>query len=339
MTEKFIGGADIGGTWIRGALAPQNLKEEHIEIKRKKNPKESIYSVSNTVNKLLNELLKENNLDKEQLLGIGIASAGPLDVRKGMIFNNANLGFREIPLREPIQEEFPDIPVYIVNDCVGAVLGVHFFEAKEEEKDNLVYITISTGVGGGVICNGMLLLGKDGNAAEIGHAKLEPHSETQCNCGAYGCWETLSSGTGVQKRAIKGIEENNLESTILKELIDKDPSKITSKIVFEAAQKGDELSRDIVNKVIYFNKVGVGLVNTYYDCNSIYLGGGMLFGEKDILVPPLVDQFKKDPIKFTINNPPNIKVTSLGDEVGLRGALALVKYKYEKNPVVQANLF
>ncbi len=339
MVEKFIAGSDIGGTWIRVALAPQNLKETKIEIKRKKNPKESIYSVSKTVNELLNELLKENNIDKAQLLGIGIASAGPLDIKKGLIFNNANLGFREIPLREPIQNEFPNIPVYIVNDCVGAVLGVHFFEATKEEKDNLVYITISTGVGGGVICNGMLLLGKDGNAAEIGHALLEPKSNVQCNCGAYGCWETISSGTGVVKRAKKGIKEQNLDSSKLEELINDDPSKITPKIVFEAARNGDELSKELVQKVIYFNKVGVGLVNTYYDCTSIYLGGGMLFGEKEILVPPLIEQFKEDPIKFTINNPPNIKVTSLGDEVGLRGALALVKYKYEHNPVVQANLF
>jgi glucokinase len=272
-------------------------------------------------------------------LGIGIASAGPLDVKKGIIFNNANLGFREIPLREPIQKEYPESPVYIVNDCVGAVLGVHYFEADKDEKDNLVYITISTGVGGGVICNGMLLLGKDGNAAEIGHAILEPKSNIQCNCGAYGCWESICSGTGVIKRAITGIKEGKVDASILLELIDNDTSKITSKIVFEAAKKDDKLAKEIVQKVLYFNKVGVGLVNTYYDCTSIYLGGGMLFGEKEILVPPLIKQFEEDPIKFTINNPPKIKVTSLGDEVGLRGALALVKYKYEKKAVVQANLF
>ncbi|GAH78165.1 unnamed protein product, partial [marine sediment metagenome] len=154
MNQNYITGVDIGGTWIRVAICTQDLREANIKSKIIKTPKENKYSISNSVCQLISELLKENDTNKDQILGIGLASAGPIDMEKGEVFNNANLGFRQIPLKKPIQEKFPDIPLYLINDCNGAVLGVHYFEADKDEKDNLAYITISTGIGGGVICNG-----------------------------------------------------------------------------------------------------------------------------------------------------------------------------------------
>ncbi|MFX1556796.1 MAG: ROK family protein, partial [Promethearchaeota archaeon] len=177
--EKYIIGIDIGGTWIRAALSTIDLNEENMKIKATRTVKENEYSISNAVILLISQLLIENNIEKEQLLGIGLASAGPLDMEKGEVFNNANLGFKIIPLTEPIQERFPDIPIYLMNDGNASVLGIHYFEAEEDEKDNVVYITMSTGIGGGVICNGHLLLGKDGNAAEIGHGIVDHMSAFQ----------------------------------------------------------------------------------------------------------------------------------------------------------------
>jgi len=338
MSEKFIGGSDIGGTWVRVALSKLHLKEEKIYIKKEKTKKKDKNSINKQVCFLLNELMKEHNLKKEQLLGIGLASAGPLDIREGIIFNNANLGFREIPLKTPIKKEFKNIPVYLINDCNAAVLGVHFFEAEDEERDNLVYITMSTGIGGGVICNGLLLLGKDGNAAEIGHAKVVPNSKYQCNCGAYGCWEAYSSGTAVRKRTLDFLEKNQLNGEILLDIVKNDKSKITAKEVFEGALKGDELSQKIVDETIFYSKIGIGLINNFYDCKVIYFGGAMM-SDKDQIIPPLKEQFKKEPIKFTINHPPEIKISKYMDQIGIRGALALVKYKIENNSVVSSYSF
>ncbi|MFW9897835.1 MAG: ROK family protein [Candidatus Thorarchaeota archaeon] len=333
QTQKYIIGVDIGGTWIRVAICTQNLKEENIKTKVINTPKESKFSISNSVCILISELLKENNTSEDQILGIGLASAGPIDMETGEVFNNANLGFREVPLKKPIQAKFPDVPIYLINDCNAAVLGVHYFEASEDEKENLVYITVSTGIGGGAICNGHLLLGKDGNAAEVGHGLVEPKSNFQCNCGAYGCWEVYSSGTGVMNRTIDAIKEGNLNADILMKIVDHDTSKITAKEVFQAAREGDELSKKIVDQCVFYMKVGIGLVNNFYDCTSIYFGGAMM-KDKEQILPPVIEQFENNPIIFTINNPPQLKTTSYRDDIGLRGALALIYYKIENSPIL-----
>ena len=333
MDDKFIAGVNIGGTWVRVAICTADLKEENIKKKSIRTLKENKYSISIQVCQLLSELLIENNITNDQLLGIGIATAGPLDIEKGKVFNNANLGFKTIPLKKPIEEKFPGIPLYFINDCNGAVLGVHYFEAEDNERDNIAYITISTGIGGGAICNGHLLFGKEGNAAEVGHALVEPKSVVKCNCGAYGCWETYSSGTGVKNRALDALNEGKLNAKQLLQIVDNDKSKITAKEVFQAAQNGDELSKKIIDDCVFYTKVGVGLVNSFYDCTSIYFGGAMMKDNKQI-IPPLIEQFKKDPIRFTVNHPPKIKLTGYKDEIGLRGALALVKYKIENHKII-----
>jgi glucokinase len=333
MEVKYIVGVDIGGTWVRVALSNQDLEEKQIKIKKITTPKENKFSISNAVCEMLEALLSENNISLNQLLGIGLATAGPLDMKKGELFNNVNLGFKEIPLKDPIQSKFPNVPIYLANDCNAAVLGVHYFEAEPDEKDNIVYITISTGIGGGVICNGHLLLGKEGNAAEIGHGTIELNSKVQCNCGAYGCWEAYSSGTGVKKRTLNALKEGKKNADILMKIVGNDSSKITAKEVFQAAREGDLLSREIVNEAIYYMKVGIGLINNYYDISTVYLGGAMM-KDKNQIINPLIEQFENDPIRFTINHPPKIKVTKYMDDIGLRGALALIKYKIEYSPIL-----
>jgi len=331
--ENYIIGIDIGGTWIRAAISTIDLREGNIKTKITRTLKENEYSISNTVIILITELLMENNIEKEQLLGIGLASAGPIDLEKGEVFNNANLGFKIVPLKDPIEERFPGVPIYLINDGNASVLGIHFFEAEAEEKDNLVYVTMSTGIGGGAICNGRLLLGKEGNAAEIGHGIVEPNSNFQCNCGAYGCWEVYSSGTGIKNRALEAINTTTLNSKILMHFVDNDISQITAKEIFQAAKGGDKFSKSIVDICIFYTKIGIGLINNYYDCSSIYFGGAIM-KDHDIILPPIIEDLENDSIRFTINHPPKIKTTKYIEDIGLKGALVLVKYKLEANPVI-----
>jgi glucokinase len=116
-------------------------------------------------------------------------------------------------------------------------------------------------------------------------------------------------------------------------MIDNDESKITAKEIFQAARGGDKFSKSIVDQCVFYTKVGVGLVNNYYDCSSIYFGGAMM-KDSDLIIPPLVEQFDTEPILFTINRPPRIKKTKYLDEIGLMGALTLVKYRLEGNLIV-----
>lgn len=330
---KYIIGIDIGGTWIRVALCTDDLNDANMIFKAIETPKDTEYSISNSLIVIITELLYDNKIREEEIAGIGLASAGPLDMKKGEIFNNANLGFKVIPLKAPLEEKFPGIPIYLINDGNASVLGVHYFEANEEEKENLVYITMSTGIGGGVICDGHLLLGKEGNAAEIGHGVVDPSSIIQCNCGAHGCWEVYSSGTGIKNRALENIKETKLSSRILMIMIDNDIEKINAKYIFQAAKGGDKFSKSIINMSIYYSKIGIGLVNNFYDCSSIYFGGAIMH-DHELIIPELKRQFETDPIQYTINHPPKIKVTKYLDDIGLRGALVLVKYKLEGNPVI-----
>lgn len=335
LEENYLAGVDIGGTWIRVSISTLDLSEDRIKTKGRETPKENKYSISKAVCELLEELLEIEQIKKERLTGIGLASAGPLDREKGEIFNNANLGFKVIPLRKPIENKFPEIPIYLINDCNAAVLGVHYFEAEKEEKENLVYITLSTGIGGGIICNGTLLMGKEGNAGEIGHGIVQPKSKYKCNCGAHGCWEVFSSGTGVKNRALDALEEGELDGSVLLNLVNHDKTKLNAKVVFEAARKGDQISQKVVDDCVFYTKVGVGFVNNFYDCKTIFFGGAMMKDSKQI-IPPLKKQMEEEPVAFTINHPPKIKLTNLGDGVGLRGALALVKYKYEGKAIVNS---
>jgi glucokinase len=336
MVKEFIAGVDIGGTWIRVAICTADLKKENIikEITRTptkksfRDTKINKFSISSSVCQILSNLLSENNITHDQLLGIGIATTGPLNIKKGEVFNNIGLGFRKIPLKEPIKKSFPEIPLYLINDCNAAVLGIHYFEAEDNEKDNLVYITMSSGLGGGAICNGHLLLGKEGNAAEVGHSLVEPRGS-----GMWVSWTAFSSGWGVQLKTLNALKEGKLNAEKLLEIVNNDKTNITAKEVFQAARKGDELSSKIVDDCIFYTKVGVGLVNNCYDCSSIYFGGAMM-KDKDQIIPHLREQFEKNPIKFTINTPPIIKITRFNDEIGVMGALAFIKYSLEKNQVV-----
>ena len=138
---------------------------------------------------------------------------------------------------------------------------------------------------------------------------------------------------GVKLRDLEGLLEGKLDANTLVEILEKDKSKITAKEVFQAARRGDELSCKIVDDCVFYTKVGIGLVNNFYDCSSIYLGGAMM-NDQDLIIPELIEQFKKDPLKYTINRPPKIKLTKYKGEIGLRGALAYAKYKIEQNKII-----
>jgi glucokinase len=328
----YLVGVDIGGTSVRVAITPSNDVRSMQKLKQD-TAKTDAEAISRQVIAMMEDLIVNIKVNPRDIKAISIATAGPIDAEKGEVFNNANLGFKTIPLKTPIARKYPGIQINIINDCRSAVLGIHCFEAQPEEKDNMGYVTISTGIGGGFIVNGHLLLGKEGNASEVGHGIIAPKSGIRCNCGAEGCWEAFSSGTAIFKHTITTLGAHPTEGKVLRTLVTGDLAKITAKDVYEAARKGDELAQRVVDQATYYNAMGLGLINNYYDPKVIYLGGSMLKDESQIL-PPLREYFTKNAIAFTINHPPLLKKTTLGDEVGLLGALALGKYKLENNPVI-----
>nr|MDO8118265.1 ROK family protein [Candidatus Sigynarchaeota archaeon] len=143
----------------------------------------------------------------------------------------------------------------------------------------------------------------------------------------------FSSGTAVAKHARAKISQDKTIGKMILGLAENDITRVSAKHVYEAARKGDSLAKEIVDQATYFNAMGIGLMNNFYDVKMVYLGGSMLKDEGQI-IPPLQEIFAKHCIEYTINKPPQLKRSRLGDEVGLMGALALGKYKIEKDPVI-----
>ena len=127
-----------------------------------------------------------------ELDGIGICAAGPVNSHRGTVINPPNIALSVIPLARPISKEF-GLPVRLINDCPAGALGEMYFGDGKGCRD-FVYITISTGIGGGVVSDGKILLGRNGNAAEIGHFHVDTHYNAICGCGCTGHWEAYASG-------------------------------------------------------------------------------------------------------------------------------------------------
>jgi len=316
--DKYIG-IDLGGTKILTAVADDNgeiiarvklaTETELGQERIKKNIFKSIYKV-----------LEKTDIKIEKIKSIGIGSPGPLNVEKGIIYESANLPIKNMEIVDLIEEE-TGINTYLQNDANTAALGEKVFGAGKE-ADDLLYITISTGVGGGIIINGKIYYGHTGNAGEIGHMTVDP-TGPQCGCGNYGCLESFSSGTAIKNMAKKAIE--NDESTLIKKLArDK---KLSAKLVAKAAEKGDQKALDIFAKAGYYLGIGIANLVNIFNPEMIILGGGVMKA-KGYFLDRAKEEFKKRALKAPADIV-KIKEAVLEDEIGVKGAIAVAMQKVE----------
>jgi len=311
-------GVDIGATNLRVAIARRDgviiKKLSEKTVKGGDN-----LALPNQIIGMIERLLHETGLDLEEICGIGIGSIGPLDIRKGIIIKPANLPFENVPLVEPLEDRF-HIRVALLNDCTSAVVGEKYY-GSGKNVENLVYVTISTGIGGGVYVDGHLLLGKDGNAHEIGHLVVDPEGRLLCGCGSKGHWEAYCSGSGIPRFARLLIEEHYKEQyykSLLGEMSGYNLDAIDAKMVYDAAKVYDSLTIKIVERINFYNAIGFADVINVYDPSLITVGGSVALHNSEIILPYVLN---KTP-KYVINKMPEIKITTLGDEIVLLGAIA-----------------
>ncbi len=310
----YIVGIDLGGTQIRAGLFNEEgkliNKTEALTLAQEGPDaviKRIIAAVKDTI----------HNVDTSAILGIGVGCPGPLDPFKGIVMSPSNLpGWVNTPLKDILHQAF-SVPVYLHNDANAAALGEFYYGAGRDVQD-MIYVTISTGIGGGVILDGRLLLGAQGNAAEIGHMVIDPEGP-QCGCGAFGCLEAWASGTGIAKRAKALLEERVGTASVLRTL-----EALTSKDVFMAAQEGDKFALEIVD--ITREKLGIGIGNliNLYNPQKIVFGGGVS-KVGDYLLKPAIEKAASVALKGPYELV-RFEMTALGGDVGLVGAAALVKY-------------
>jgi glucokinase len=220
----------------------------------------------------IDSLIDRNSAEYSRPGSIGIACAGGIDTGQGVVVTpSPNLpDWVDVPLVDIIQERL-GVSAFLVNDASAAALGEHRFGAGKG-VNNLVLLTLGTGIGGGIIASGELYLGAVGAAAEIGHMTIDADGP-ECGCGNTGCLEALASGTAVAKDAIGRI--NRGEKSCLVDMVGGEIAKITAEAVGAAARDGDTLALDVLSRAGYY--LGIGMVNmvNIFNPELIVLGGGM----------------------------------------------------------------
>ncbi|NLC66806.1 MAG: ROK family protein [Clostridium sp.] len=319
--KKYVIGIDLGGTKIATAIS--DLKGEIVEkivLDTKSYLGEEV--VISRIIKTIDDVIEKSNINLSDIKAIGIGSPGPLDVKKGIIIETPNLPFKNFDIVSPISEKFK-VKTYLDNDANVAAIGEFIFGAGVG-KENLIYITVSTGIGAGAILNGKPYRGSTSNALEMGHIIVEPSSKHMCNCGKYGDVEALSSGTAIAKRAKEAIDKG--EETSLKNL-----DKVTSKEVYEAYLKGDETSIRILDEAFKYLGIAIGNIITLFDPEIIVIGGGVSkIGE--FFFEEIRKNAKKTTFDFMFDNT-KIVPSKLGEDNNLIGAIALAlieSKEYEK---------
>jgi glucokinase len=313
MGECYVG-IDLGGTKVATVLT--NKTGRIIAADRR--PTDAAAG-SGQVLKNISDGIKTviSGIDRREIKGIGIASPGPLDIRKGIIVATPNLPWKNFPLCAKLVEEF-QLPCAMENDANAAALGEWFFGAGKKTRD-LIYITVSTGIGGGIICNGRIIHGRDDAAGEIGHMFVAKDGP-RCGCGKYGCLEAVASGTAIGKEAKRLIAAGRTDSSILLK-VNHNPELINAKIVAEAALENDPLAVEIFTRAINYLGSAIANLIQIFNPEIIIIGGGVAkIGA--MLFEGIWPMIRANTFEHTIRELP-IVPPALGDNCGSLGAAAL----------------
>lgn len=317
MNKKYVVGIDLGGTTISGGVLDYegNIVFRHT-IDTKSELGEKI--VLERIIKVIDYVIKKSKIPKNNIKAIGIGSPGPLDIEKGIIITSPNLPFKNFNIVNPIKNHFK-ISVYLDNDANAAAVGEYKFGSGKGSR-NMIFITVSTGIGGGAILNGNIYRGSNSNALEIGHMTLKEDGAI-CNCGNFGCAEALASGTAIAKKA--RMELNRGKESSLKKL-----KKISAYNVFQEAKNGDKLAQEIVDEALEYLGICVSNIIITFDPDTIVIGGGVSKAG-DIIFNKINQVVKERCFEAMWKNTKIIKALLLED-AGIIGAASLAIFEESK---------
>lgn len=268
ITKKYKIGVDVGGTNIKlalvdkkGAIVYSNTVPTRVEMGYE-------YTISN-IKQAIYDLMKESKTTKDVIDGIGFGFPGQVDCEKGIVRIAPNIpGWVNVPIASIVEEEF-NIPVKVDNDVRCAALAELNYGAGRNCQ-NLICITVGTGIGSGLILNGKLVRGANNAAGEIGHIKLKMKDGPICGCGDTGCLEAFASGPAIVAMAEEYIKGG--KSTKYRELANPD---ITPYIVAEAAKQGDAVAKRIYETIGEYIGIGLSSVVNLLNPEKIVVGGGV----------------------------------------------------------------
>ncbi|MDE1850921.1 MAG: ROK family protein [Candidatus Micrarchaeota archaeon] len=304
MMQKIVG-IDIGGTRTRVAVVAVDSTE--YKILRKTVEKTDLANLAKQIKRTIR--------GESGIGNIGISAPGPMDARTGILLNPPNLDVKDFKIVKEVERKF-GVRASLINDCSAAVVAERFLDNRQKFK-NIVYATLSTGIGAGVILDGKLVWGKDGNAHEVGHMTVNFDSSLRCSCGGYGHWEAYAGGNGIPRyvKELMGTEYKNSESKL-------SSGKITAKALFDH-YKTDKVATEIVERISRINAIMVANMINAYDPELVRIGGSIMLNNREILM----DGIRRHTAMHAINRMPRIEVTKLGDNACMLGA---VYWEYAK---------
>ncbi|APC78815.1 TPA: ROK family protein [Clostridium botulinum] len=308
MNKKYVVGVDLGGTKIYTALVDLDgniIKEKNVKTEASKGELNVLYKIINTIDNVI------EGVNLEEIKAIGIGSPGPLDAKEGIIISSSNLPFENFSLVQPIKDKY-NIPTYLDNDANVATLAEFMFGEGKGTK-NMIYVTASTGIGAGAIINSRIYRGNTGNALEIGHTTVMKDGPN-CGCGNKGCAESLGSGTAIMKKA-KEVCKNNGETSLKKY------DNLTAKEVFEEAEKGDKVSKEVLEFCLSYLGITVANIINTFDPEMVVIGGGVINGGE--IVCDIINREVKNRCWKAIRDNCKITKAKLAGKAGVLGAAAL----------------
>lgn len=308
--SQYVFGVDIGGTTVKLGLFDENgniLDKWEIGTNTEEDGK---HILPDTAESILNTM-KEKNIDKSQVLGVGVGAPGPID-DAGMVYGAANLGWDTFSISGTLQELL-DLPIKAANDANVAALG-EMWKGGGKGYKNLLLVTLGTGVGGGVINNEQILTGTCGAGGEIGHMHINDDETEICGCGGYGCMEQYASATGVKRIAERTLAVTDTPS-VLRE------RKLTAKAIFDAVKEGDEMAIDIAKQFGEYLGKSLASVATVLNPEAIVIGGGVSKAGE------ILFEYIKPPFMRTVfHGCKNVEFTlaTLENDAGIYGAAKLI---------------
>jgi len=315
--EKFAIAVDFGGTNIRVAAIDTKGKI-YKRIKRPALAQEGKESVKKNLLSAIEEIYQ--TLPKKKIKGIGLGIAGAIDLEKGIISQSPNFpGCDNYPLRDEIQVDFlKSIPILLENDANAAAVGERW-KGVGKGMDNLICLTLGTGIGGGIIINGKLVHGTNGMAGELGHITVDP-SGPRCNCGNYGCLEALASATAIRREAIEAAKKH--PESELNQRCKGNRKVITAEMVYHSALFGDPIAQKIYQVMGRYLGIGVATLINIFNPEMVIIGGGVSKAW-EIFFPFLQEEVNSRAFKIPAQAA-KIVPAACGDDAGLLGAAYLV---------------
>ncbi len=312
--HREIVGVDIGGTKIATGLVRGAQVCERIILPTPASQEEVLTQIFASVDRVL----ERAGCSAEDLEGIGVVAPGPLDPHTGEVLQSPNLpALKNVPLGRLMHERYGR-PVRVENDANAAGLAEALFGAGVG-YERVFYVTVSTGIGTGVVLGGKIYGGRTGMAVEAGHVTID-YEGPRCNCGLRGCIEAFASGTAIARRAREKLQTSG-KSSLLPELVAGDLEALTPIVIGEAARRGDSLAREIVEETVRFLSIWLGGMINVFDPDIIILGGGV--SQWDELLFPRLRQLTPTYSILPRASEVAIVPARLQADVGILGAAAL----------------